>query len=85
MSGFVDCDGYFEYINFPFIFNQPNYTGIIAAGTPMVQAIPIKRDGLLKKSRIRPFTKDDHQEIETTRKRRKVHESIYRDFIWSRK
>lgn len=85
MSGFVDCDGYFEYVNFPFMFHQPNYTGIIAAGTPLVQAIPIKRDGLLKRSKIRSFTKEDHDDLETTRKRRKVHESIYRDFIWSRK
>ncbi len=85
MSGFVDCDGYFEYINFPFFFNVLNYTGIIEAGTPMVQAIPIKRDGLITKSRIRQFTKEDHNDLETTRKRRKTHESIYRDFIWSRK
>lgn len=85
MSGFVDCDGYFEFINFPFFFNIPNYTGIVEAGTPLVQAIPIKRDGLLYKEKVRKFSKEDEKELETTRKRRAVHESIYRDFIWSKK
>ena len=85
MSGFVDCDGYFEYINFPFFFNVPNYTGIVKAGTPLVQAIPIKRDGYLKKSRIRKFTKEDHALAARTRRRRAANESIYRDHIWSRK
>ena len=59
--------------------------GIVEAGTPMIQAIPIKRDGLITKSRIRQFNKEDHADLENTRKRRKSHESIYRDFIWSRK
>ena len=85
MSGFVDCDGYFEYINFPFFFNIPSYTGIVEAGVPLVQAIPIKRDGIITRSNIRKFTKEDHTDIQTTRNRRKTHESIYRDFIWTRK
>jgi hypothetical protein len=85
MSGFVDCDGYFEYINFPFFFNIPSYTGIVEAGVPLVQAIPIKRDGIIQRSNVRKFNKQDHEDLDTTRKRRKSHESIYRDFIWNRK
>jgi hypothetical protein len=85
MSGFVDCDGYFEFINFPFFFNTPNYTGIVKAGTPLVQAIPIPRNKLLKEAKVRKFDKKDHADLEKTRNRRKVHESIYRNFIWSRK
>ena len=49
ISGIVDCDGHKEYVNFPFFFNTPNYTGIVKAGTPLVQVIPIKRDELMKK------------------------------------
>jgi hypothetical protein len=85
LSGFVDCDGYIEYINFPFFFNVPNYTGIVKAGTPLVQAIPIKRDGYIKKSRVRQFTKEDHVKLQKQRYKRNSHESIYRDFIWTRK
>ena len=62
MSGFVDCDGYFEFINFPFFFNETNYTGLVEAGTPLVQAIPIRRDALLSKEKIRKFEKKDHDD-----------------------
>lgn len=85
ISGLVDCDKYFEFINFPFIFNEPNYTGIIRAGTPLVQAIPIKRSTLMNDFEIKKFTKKDNVEIETTRKKRKSHESHYRDHLWVRK
>jgi len=85
MSGFVDVDGYFEFINFPFFFNEPNYTGIVEAGTPLVQAIPIRRDAILSKEKIRKFDKKDHDDLSKTRKFRSVHESVYRDKIWSRK
>lgn len=85
MSGFVDCDGYFEFINFPFFFNEPNYIGLVEAGTPLVQAIPIRRDALLSKEKIRKFERKDHEDLNRTRKLRSVHESVYRDKIWSRK
>lgn len=85
ISGLVDCDGYFEFINFPFFFHEKNYTGLIEAGTPLVQAIPIKRDGILSKEKIRKFEKTDHENLKRTRKSRQVHPSIYRDKIWSRK
>lgn len=85
ISGLVDVDGYFEFINFPFLFLEKGYTGILKAGTPLVQAIPIKRDTLLKEYNVREFNKKDYEEIEWTRKKRKSHESHYRDNIWSRK
>lgn len=40
----VDTDTYTAEINFPFVLNDPNFTGLIPAGTPMVQVIPFKRD-----------------------------------------
>ena len=75
ISGLVDVDGYFEFINFPFLFLEKGYTGILKAGTPLVQAIPIKRDTLLKEYNVREFNKKDYEEIEWTRKKRKSHES----------
>lgn len=85
LSGIVDCDGYFEYVNFPFTFNQPNYHGIIEAGTPLVQAIPIKRDSLFKEFNIRQMTDDETEEHMLTKRKLMSHESHYRDRVWEKK
>ena len=85
ISGMVDCDGYFEYVNFPFHFLQSNYTGIIRKGTPLVQVIPIKRDSIMKKSKIREFTEKEYEELALTRRKRAAHESHYRDNVWHKR
>lgn len=85
VAGMVDCDGYFEYINFPFYFTQKNYTGILKAGTPLVQVIPMKRDDLLTKANIKTFTVEDEERLAWTRRKRGAQESNYRDNIWVRK
>jgi hypothetical protein len=86
ISGVVDDTymgvGALEYVNFPFFFKQPNYTGIIKAGTPLVQCIPFKRDGVVassKKINISSLTATDIKLIELTRRRRTSSESLYRD------
>lgn len=40
----VDTDTYVSEINLPFNLIDPNFVGLIPAGTPMVQVIPFKRD-----------------------------------------
>jgi len=42
--GMVDTDKYRHPINFPFILKDKDFEGLIPAGTPMAQIIPIKRD-----------------------------------------
>jgi hypothetical protein len=44
LSGLVDTDTYKPPVNFPFVLKNPKMQGIIPAGTPIVQVIPIKRD-----------------------------------------
>lgn len=44
LPGVVDTDRYSAPINFPFVFTDPNFEGIIPAGTPIAQVIPFKRD-----------------------------------------
>lgn len=44
LPGVVDTDKYTAPVNFPFALNDARYKGIIPAGTPMAQVIPIKRD-----------------------------------------
>jgi hypothetical protein len=85
MSGLVDADGYFEFINFPFVFNEPNFHGIIEAGTPLAQVIPIKRDTMFKESIVRAFTDRDIKDLNDTRCKRRSHISHYRDNVWTKK
>ncbi len=40
----VDTDKYTSPINFPFVINDPEFEGLIPAGTPIAQIIPFKRD-----------------------------------------
>jgi len=42
-SGVVDTDTHPMVINFPFVIRE-DFKGVIPAGTPMIQAIPFKRD-----------------------------------------
>ena len=84
-SGFVDCDKYFQFINFPFVFNEPNFTGIIKAGTPLMQVIPIPRSGLIKNYNIRSFEEQDYRDLQKSIRRKNSQESYYRDKLWSRK
>jgi hypothetical protein len=44
MTGVVDTDTYRPPVNFPFTFNDPNFEGMIPAGTPIAQVVPFKRD-----------------------------------------
>lgn len=84
-SGLVDADGYFEFINFPFVWTEPNFHGIVEAGTPLVQVIPIKRTTLFKDYEVRAFGPKDHKALHDTRRRRQSHISHYRDNVWEKK
>lgn len=42
-TGFVDTDNHPVIVNFPFVIKK-GFVGTIPAGTPLIQAIPIKRD-----------------------------------------
>jgi len=44
LPGIVDTDTYTAPVNFPFVLNDENVEGLIPAGTPIAQVIPIKRD-----------------------------------------
>jgi hypothetical protein len=84
-SGLVDSDKYFEYVNFPFIFNVPNYHGIIKAGTPLIQVIPIKRDKIIKKSITRPMNFKEIDQLNKTRRHNAAKSSYYREYLWEKK
>ena len=44
LPGIVDTDAYTAPVNIIFTLSDPNFEGLIPAGTPIVQVIPFKRD-----------------------------------------
>lgn len=48
LPGIVDTDKYYAPVNFPFVLNDPTFEGLIPAGTPIAQVIPIKRESWQK-------------------------------------
>ena len=44
LDGVVDTDMYTAPINFPFVFIDSNFRGLIPQGTPIAQVIPFKRE-----------------------------------------
>ena len=85
VSGLVDCDKYEEFINFPGFITTPNLDTIIEAGTPLIQAIPIKRESFELGSDIHPFNAEELETLQRTRRQRTAHQSLYRDKKWVKK
>lgn len=48
-SGVMDTDRFNSSGSFPFLLSDPNFVGIIPAGTPYAQVIPFKREGFKMK------------------------------------
>jgi len=45
LTGLVDADRYRDnFINFPAHWRDPDFTGVLAKGTPVAQCLPMKRD-----------------------------------------
>lgn len=81
IPGIVDTDQYSLPINFPFVLNDVSYRGMIPAGTPMVQAIPFKRDGWTHSIGYSDAEETSKKNI----KLRSVWFNSYKKQFWSRK
>lgn len=82
LPGIVDTDIYTTPINFPFILNNVKWEGIIEAGTPMAQVIPIKRDSW--KLNIGSTKERNEQEMINSKLKTLLFNSYKKQF-WSRK
>jgi len=81
-EGIVDTDQYVNPVNFPFVFKDPHFEGIIPAGTPLVQVIPFKRD----KWQLELGSDKDYQNvIKSVGKLKTVFYEGYKKFFWSSK
>ena len=77
LSGFVDTDKYPKEINFPAVWHTPDFNGIISAGTPLVTAIPIKRETIVNSVNIRKMNLKDMKIIETMTKIQQSRDHYY--------
>ncbi len=47
LSGLVDCDAFSEsFVHFPAVWSDPDFCGVLPAGTPVAQCIPVPRQTL---------------------------------------
>lgn len=82
LSGIIDSDIFHHtrFGNFPFYIKN-NFTGIIPAGTPMYQIIPIKRDKWISKSK-----NYDHPSAESKEHlMRHKFLGVYKNIFWQKK
>jgi hypothetical protein len=81
LEGVVDTDTYYHPTNFIFTINDPNFEGLIPAGTPIAQAIPIKRETFTHK-----IEKLEAEKFLTVNKFiHNVFFDAYRNRFWKRK
>jgi hypothetical protein len=77
LGGIVETDKYDREINFPSVWMANNYDDVIPAGTPIVQCIPFKRDAIIKKHKVRPYTSEEFKNREITRMKQDAYNSYY--------
>ena len=77
LSGLVDTDKYYKEVNFPAIWNAANFDDKLPAGTPLVLAIPVKRDSFPKTPITRPMTKTEEKELHKMQRTQNTRASYY--------
>jgi hypothetical protein len=81
LEGVVDTDNYYNPVNFVFTMNDPNFEGLISAGTPIAQVIPIKRDSFTHEiEKIQP-----EKYLTVNKLLNNVFFDAYRNRFWKRK
>jgi hypothetical protein len=82
LEGIVDTDTLKAPVSFPFTFNNKDWEGLIPAGTPMAQIIPIKRDIWQHKF----GSKKEIKEMEIlAAKLKTIFFNRYKNFLWQKK
>lgn len=77
LGGLVDTDTYTKEVNFPAVWNTPNFDDKLPAGTPLVQVIPVKRDSFPKQPKIRDMSTKEFKQIDNISKAQLTRSSYY--------
>ena len=83
-SGVVECDKYWNYVNFPAMLKKDNFSTIIEQGTPIIQLIPIPRTAIPKKGTWDQMNTKEQLAFNKVQKKLQAHTSHYRDDVWSK-
>ena len=78
VAGIVDTDTYSAHIHFPFFATAPDGLYTVEKGTPLVQVIPLRRDGSALKAEIRAKTTDEARQTEKVYRNTIASEGWYR-------
>lgn len=78
VAGIVDTDTYTAHINFPFFATAPDGIHVVEKGTPLVQVIPVYRDGLAARTETRAETGVEAAERRTAHRNTLAGEGWYR-------
>ena len=84
-SGIVDTDCYNNQINFPAVWNVPNFNGFIKVGTPIVTVIPIRRKTFKQKSNFRVMNEDEMIKHDRFKKILQTRSSYYAEYVREKK
>jgi len=76
-AGMVDCDRFETTVNMPFLWTGSVGEHVLRAGTPIAQAIPIRRESLLKSHASRASTEAERAAEADARHRKYHEESTY--------
>lgn len=79
LGGMVDTDRYPKEVNFPAVWHTPDFDDIIPAGTPLVIAIPIKRNSFPKKPNIRKMSQEEMNAIGKIQTAQSSRRHVYTD------
>lgn len=83
LEAVVDTDTYISKIQFPFMLKDPDWRGLVPAGTPIIQVIPFRREQY--KMEVSD-TVDDKLKIErNTNQLRSNFVNAYKRMFWSKK
>lgn len=83
LSGLVDTDKYPKEVNFPALWHMNDFDDVIAAGTPLVTCIPIKRSDIAKATssyktnKPRLISEKEIKEIEMIRNKQNSRRHVY--------
>jgi len=80
----VDTDNHPSPLNFPFTLSEPNFEGLIPAGTAIAQIIPFKRENW----QMNTHDLGSPLQVHFSKEDKKTHSvfwNFYRDKIWDRK
>lgn len=81
-SAVVDTDTYNQNGTLPFLLRDPNWEGIIPAGTPMAQVIPFRRESY---KMLIGDENDQQLPVKQWNRLRSVFRDGYRKMFWSQK